>query len=162
MAKSKNKETAEAVETAPKKRGAPKGVKRGPRQLFFAVLGLKSDGSPILDSIPATAADEAKASFAEMHGIDASKVLGPFYEYQGKGASKSSVSIDIGSLRFTGLTKVGQHRGWNCRVMLTEDETIGLVAYTTPINPEDVKSARSKPHTVPLALREIENLTDEA
>lgn len=153
-------EAASEETPAPKKRGAPKGVKRGPRQLFHVVQGVKS-GEPFMDSIPSVTSEEAQAKFEEIHSTKAvGSVLGPFYEQKGKGASKSSVSIDVNDLKFTGMTQLGQHRGWNCRVMLTQDKTIGFAVYTDPVNPEEVTSARSKPQPRAIHLRDIENLVD--
>lgn len=142
------------------KRGAPKGVKRGPRALYFIVQGIK-DGSPFMDQIPANDAAQAQATFEEVHGVKAlGNSLGAFYEQKGKGASKNSLSIDVNSLKFTGITKIAEHRGWKCKVLLSDDPAIGFVVYTNPINPDEVKSKRSKPQPRPMPLRELSNLTE--
>lgn len=153
-------EKAKKVEKTEKKRGAPKGVKRGPRQLFYILQGIK-DEAPFMDQIPADNAEEAATKFSELHGIEVvGKVLGAFYEQKGKGSSKSSTTIDIETMKFTGQTKIGQHKGWNVKVLIAEDPAVCFAVYTTSIDPNENKSKRSKPQPKPLPLREIENLQD--
>lgn len=146
--------------TVKKQRGAKKGVKRGPRQLFFVVQGMKDD-VPFMDSIPGETVEEASEKFQEIHKTEPiGKILGAFYEQKGKNSSKSSATYDIDSLNLTGKNKIGEHRGFNVKVMLTEDPAVGIAFYGTPLNPDENTNKRSKPTPKPINLREIENLRE--
>ncbi len=115
-------------DSAPRrKRGRPKGVKAGPRQIVYLCIGV-IDGelvtqriSPPEDAPEETklnfSAEEAKKLFAEEQGEEPGAVEGPFYDVKGKvGGVKPSkrmtVSMDIDDIRLSTVRHKGILNGW--------------------------------------------------
>jgi hypothetical protein len=112
----------EASKEPPKKRGS----KGGPRQISYAIVGIRSKSGIDLDDVEVIAEyvdameqDKAREIFEAKHNIKPSKVLPAVFLFRGKKPAAKKVTVKLKSIRET-VTKANGEQidcifsGWKC------------------------------------------------
>jgi len=152
-----------------KKRGAPKGVLRGPRPTYFIGSAIDKNNQLIMKSLLVSTDDmsdeEAADDWEKEYGLRPAFILGPFYEKktnnsQSSQKKKENLSIDLNSLTFSGEKKYGEYNGWEVTVQLLKDpKDYGWLLFKKEIGEEGGRK-KQKPASKAVKLNQIQNLRD--
>lgn len=155
-----------------KKRGAPKGVLRGPRPTYFVGAAIDDNGELILKSILSSSSDddevdldEISKSWEEEFGLKPLKILGPFYEKKTSSSNvshkkKDNVDFNLDDLTFSGERKYGEFNGWEVIVQLLKNpKDYGWLIFKEEIGGDDSRK-KQKPASKAVKLDEINNLRE--
>lgn len=154
-----------------KKRGAPKGVLRGPRPVYFVGSAIDDSKNLIMKSILSPSGEddidleEISDLWESEYGLKPINILGPFYEKKSNQSAtfqkrKDGLSVDLDSLSFSGEKKYGEFNGWEVIVQLLKSpKDYGWIIFKEEIGAEDGKK-KQKPASKAVKLNLIDNLRD--